>query len=849
MGYGRWPLCCAALAAFRPGRALAALLCGIGGLPARAQEPAAAPAPLPRIADKTTGMQKIDGLMPLYWQPDAGKLFMEISRFNHELLYQVSLPAGLGSNPVGLDRGQLGDSAVVFFDRIGRKVLLTEPNYRYRAITTDAAERHAVDDSFARSVLWGFKVEAEDDGRVLVDATAFFLRDAHGVTDRLAAAQQGKYRLDDSRSAIYLERTKGFPRNTEVEAALTFVTDDVPGPLVRQTTPDPAAVTLREHHSLVELPDANYRPRRLDPRAPSGGVEFYDFASPLSEPIEKRWIERHRLEKKDPSAALSDPVAPIVYYVDNGAPEPIRAALIEGASWWSQAFEAAGFRNAFQVRVLPADADPMDARYNMISWVHRSTRGWSYGGGITDPRTGEIIKGNVTLGSLRVRQDYLIGEGLVPLHGGAGGCMLGLIADDDYLAQLDPATDVTAMALARIRQLAAHEVGHSLGFAHNFAASSYGRASVMDYPAPWVDIKDGRLDLSHAYATGIGVFDKFAARYAYSQFPAGTDERPALDAILREAVANGLLFITDADARPAGSAHPLASLWDSGSDPVATLRHELDVRRIGLQQFGLRNIPVGTPLSELERQLVPLYLHHRYQLQAAVKSVGGLFFTYAVRDADGASPAQVVEPVAAEQQRAALTAVLSTLAADELRIPTRVLDLIPPTAFGYGGGTAEGFPARAGAQTFDPVAAAGIAADLAISGLLDPIRAQRLVVQGARDRGAPDFLEVVSRLVAAAWKPGPAVDRYGRALQDEVQNLVVNRLKGLAANEDASTEVRAEATAGLRAILTVARTRTSAHAAAARDDIERFFRRPEPTEKRTAPLPPPAGEPIGGRGR
>ena len=830
---------------------LTALLLSAGSAPAPAQEASGAPEALPHIAEKTRDLRKIDGLMPLYWQPAAGKLFMEIGRFNHELLYQVSLPAGLGSNPVGLDRGQLGNSAIVFFDHIGRKVLLTQPNYQYRAITTDAAERRAVADSFAQSVLWGFKVVAEDDGRVLVDATDFFLRDAHGVTERLKTSGQGKYRLDDSRSALYLDRTKGFPKNTEVEATLTFVTDDTPGPLVRQTTPDPAAVTLREHHSFVELPDAHYTPRRLDPRAPSDGVEFYDYASPLSEPIEKRWIARYRLEKKDPAAALSDPVTPIVYYVDNGAPEAIRTALIEGASWWSQAFEAAGFRNAFQVRVLPADADPMDVRYNMISWVHRATRGWSYGGGIIDPRTGEIIKGNVTLGSLRVRQDYLIGEGLIPSYSGgaASGCQLGLTAGDDYLAQLDPSIDVTAMALARIRQLAAHEVGHTLGFAHNFAASSYGRGSVMDYPAPEVEIKEGRLDLSHAYATGIGVFDRFAARFAYTQFPPGTDEAAGLDGILREGVANGLLYITDADARPPGSAHPLASLWDSGSDPVATLGHEMEVRRIGLQRFGLHNIPVGTPLSELERQLVPLYLHHRYQLQAAAKSIGGLYFTYAVRDADGPSPSKVADPVAADQQRKALTAVLATLSADELRIPARVLELIPPPAFGYGGSTAEPFPARAGEVTFDPLAAAGIAADLAVSALLDPVRAQRLVVQAARDPRLPGLSEVVATLVTATWKPRPAADAYGRALQDEVQNLVVTRLKDLAANPDAATEVRAQADAGLRDILAVARTRTSAHAVGARDGIDRFFKRPEPTEKRTAPLAAPAGEPIGGAGR
>ena len=362
---------------------------------------------LPSIAEKTKGLQKIDGYMPLYWQAATGKLFMEIGRFNQEMLYQVSLPAGLGSNPVGLDRGQLGDSSVVTFERIGPKVLMTQPNYRYRAITHErsGAARGATTRSRSRcSGASRSKPKKAAACSSTPPPSSCATRTAW--SSGCARRSRGSYKLDDSRSALYLPRTKGFPKNTEIETTLTFTTDDDPGRYVRETTPSPAAVTLREHHSFVELPDLNYKPRKLDPRAPSFGIEFYDYASPINEPVEKRWISRHRLEKKDPAAAVSEPVKPIVYYVDNGAPEPIRTALIEGASWWNQAFEAAGFRNAFQVKVLPADADPMDVRYNMINWVHRSTRGWSYGGGIIDPRTGEIIKGNVTLGSLRVRQDF-----------------------------------------------------------------------------------------------------------------------------------------------------------------------------------------------------------------------------------------------------------------------------------------------------------------------------------------------------------------------------------------------------------------------------------------------------------
>jgi hypothetical protein len=808
------------------------------------------------IGARTAGLQKLDGYVPLYWDTATGKMLMEVSRFNTEFLYQISLTTGVGSNPLGLDRAQLGSSHVVRFERIGPKVLLVESNYSYRAISTDPAERRAVEDSFAQSVLWGFKVEASDGDRVLVDATAFFLRDAHGVIDRLRQARQGLYRLDESRSAFYLPRTKAFPKNTEVETVLTFSSDGEAGPMVRDTVPSPESITVREHHSLVELPDNNYKPRNLDPRVGSFGITFYDFASPINEPVEKRWISRHRLQKKDPTAVISEPVKPIVYYVDNGAPEPVRSALIEGASWWNAAFEAAGFKNAFQVKVLPEDADPMDLRYNMINWVHRSTRGWSYGGGVTDPRTGEIIKGNVTLGSLRDRQDYLIGSGLIPLFAMTGNndgeCELGSSPDPDYLADLDPSTNSVAMALARLRQLSAHETGHTLGLAHNFAASTYGRASVMDYPAPTVEIKNGKLDLSNAYAVGIGAYDKFVIKYAYSEFAPGENEQGALERIVEEGVAAGMLFISDADARPPGAAHPLASLWDNGADPIAELRHEMEVRRIGLSQFGLGNIPAGTPLSVLEAKLLPLYLHHRYQLQAAVKSVGGVFYTYAVKTASGANPGTVQQIVEPARQRDALTAVLETIKIDALAIPPRILELIPPRAFGYEGGTAELFTKRTD-PTFDPIAAATIAADLAVSGLLEPHRAARLIEFHSRNNANPDFKEVIDALVGATWKaPMPRV-AYHAEIARAVQSLAVSRLMELAANADASPQVRADATQAIRELgawlkLPASAGINAAHRSATRDDIERFLARPDAARKQTAPPITPPGDPIGGKG-
>jgi len=817
----------------------------------------AAQAQAQTIAAKTASMRKIDGYVPLYWDAAQGKMWMEIARFNTELLYQISLPAGVGSNPIGLDRGQLGASQVVYFERVGPKVLMIQPNYRYRALSNDEAERRAVADSFARSVIWGFKVEAAEGDRVLVDATALFLRDAHGVAERLRGARQGNYRFDESRSAFYLPRTKGFPKNTEVETIITLAGDE-PGGLIRSVTPSAQSVTVRQHHSFVELPDSNYRPRPFDPRASSFGPTFYDYASPYTEPVEKRWIARHRLQKKDPNAAVSEPVKPIVYYVDNGAPEPIRSALVEGASWWAVGFEAAGFKNAFRVEVLPADADPMDVRYNMINWVHRSTRGWSYGASITDPRTGEIIKGNVTLGSLRIRQDMLLGTGMIPpltaqpdRNGMEEYCEAGDSPEVDYLAVAsagDPATDSAAMALARIRQLAAHEVGHTLGFAHNFAASSYGRASVMDYPAPWVEIKNGKLDFSNAYAVGIGEYDKYAVKFAYSQFPAGADERAELEKIIQKGLADGMLFIDDGDARGVGTAHPMASVWDNGTDAVATLRHEMEVRRIALRDFGLKSIAVGQPMSALEAKLLPLYLHHRYQLIAAAKSLGGLYFTYAMKTATGPSPAKFREVVPAARQREALKAILDTIKVDELALPQNTLDLIPPIATGYEGGTAENFSRRTD-PAFDPLAAATIAADLTLGALLDANRAARLIQFHAENPANPDLKEVMDAVITATWKAPAAANAYQRAIQRSVQSATVQKLIGLAGDETASPLVRAEASGALRSLAAMLKVSPApdAYRRAVQDDIERFLNRPDAVRLPSRPLPAPPGDPIGSR--
>ncbi|MGC0773872.1 MAG: zinc-dependent metalloprotease, partial [Candidatus Acidiferrum sp.] len=612
----------------------------------------------PTISEKTAGAEKLPGYFNLYWDAKQGKLWLEIDKWDKEFLYQSSLPAGIGSNDIGLDRGQLGRTAIVRFERSGPKVLLMEENLEYRAVTSDADERRAVLDSFAESALWGFTVAAEENGHALVDATDFFLRDAHRIPETLRREKQGAYKLDSSRCAIYLPQTKNFPLNTEVEATLTFSGDD-PGPWVREVTPSPESITVREHHSFVQLPPPGYKPRAYDPRSSFFGIAYMDYATPVSEPIMKRFIARHRLEKKDPKAAMSEPVKPIIYYLDRGAPEPIRSALLEGARWWNQAFEAAGYKNAFRVELMPEGADPMDLRYNVIQWVHRATRGWSYGAAVIDPRTGEIIKGHVTLGSLRVRQDFLIAEGLLAPYGRG----------------TPRSTAMMEMSLARLRQLAAHEVGHTLGLMHNYSSSTVDRSSVMDYPPPVVKLgAEGVPDLSDAYAKGIGAWDKVSITWGYSDFAPGTDEHAALDKILSDAFGRGLRYLTDQDARPPGSSSSVAHLWDSGSNPVDELNRLMQVRAAALRRFGENNIREGAPLATIEDVLAPIYMLHRNQVEAASKLVGGMDYTFALRG-DGEVPTEIV---ASAEQRRALAAVLATLKPETLALPESLLKIIPP---------------------------------------------------------------------------------------------------------------------------------------------------------------------------
>lgn len=696
------------------------------------------------LSEITADMQAFDGYFDFYWDEEEGKIWLVVDKLDTEFLYVNSLSAGVGSNDIGLDRSQLGDTRILKFMRSGPKLLLIQPNYDYRAVSDNPAEQASVAEAFAQSVLHGFSIKSEETGKLLIDFTPFLIRDAHGVIGALQRSGQGSYQLDASRSAIYLPRCDAFPKNSEFEALLTFK-GQPKGGYVRSVVPTPTAISVRMHHSLVELPDDKYKPRKFDPRSGYFGISYQDYATPIGEPLMKRFINRHRLEKKNPKAKVSEAVEPIIYYLDPGAPEPVKSALLEGAAWWNQAFEAAGFKDAFQVKVLPEGANPMDVRYNVIQWVHRSTRGWSYGTTVSDPRTGEIIKGHVLLGSLRVRQDFLIAEGLLA----------------PYEEGRKPDPRMLEMALARLRQLSAHEVGHTIGLAHNFAASTNDRASVMDYPHPYISLNGDKLDFSNSYDTGIGEWDKYTVRYGYTDFPDGTDEDQALDDIMAEYIDEGLHYISDQDARPMGGSHAKAHLWDNGADPTTELGRVLKVRAHALERFGEDNIPEGRPVASLAEVLVPLYFAHRYQVEATAKLLAGVGFRYALRG-DGQEGPTMID---ANLQRKAFTGLLETLQPAQLALPPELLELIPPHPIGYYA-TRESFKVN-NALGLDPISAAASAANHTLSLLLHPHRASRLVEFHARNQDMPGLSEVLSDLVESTWG-----QRYNSSYQAEVHRAV-----------------------------------------------------------------------------
>ncbi|MBF8151060.1 zinc-dependent metalloprotease [Winogradskyella sp. F6397] len=772
-----------------------------------------------QILDKKD-LKSYDGYFDFYYEESTDKIYLKVEKLNDEFLYVNSLATGIGSNDIGLDRGQLGDERVVYFEKAGNKLLLIQPNLKYRANTNNTQEKKSIEQAFAKSVLFGFKILSKKNGVYIIDFTPFLLEDAHGVSNRLKRKKEGTYKLDASKSALSLERTKAFPENVEFEALLTFKGNPT-GKNLKSVTPTPSLVSVVQHHSFVKLPDNNYKPRVFDTRSGAISMSYMDYSTPIQDNITKRFIIRHRLEKKNPRSKKSEAKEPIIYYLDPGTPEPVRSALLDGAQWWNEAYEAIGYKDAFQVKMLPKGADPMDCRYNVIQWVHRSTRGWSYGASVVDPRTGEIIKGHVSLGSLRIRQDFMIAQALMNKPFAK--------RDDNYQPMLD-------LALARIRQLSAHEIGHTIGFAHNFAASTNNRASVMDYPHPQISLTDGQIDFSNAYATGLGDWDKVTVAYSYSEFDKKQDEQQELNKILKQAQNDGLRFITDSDARAAGGAHALAHLWDNGKTPEDELNAVLKLREQAIKNFSVDNIKSYEPYSVLEDVFVPLYFYHRFQVEAATKVIGGLDYNYAVKNDDQLT----TKSVAVNMQKQTLDAVIKTIEAETLAIPKEKLSLFPPRAFGYNR-SRESFKGKTGVA-FDPLSAANTASDMTLKYLLHPQRANRLTLQKSLDENQLGLEDVVSQVLKNSFDKTHK-DPYLVEIQQQINVNVLKYLMNLAVNSQSYFQVKAIANKTIRDI---AKKNLGFEAIQYQYNlmIKEFYEHPEKFELESSPKIPD-GSPIG----
>ena len=770
------------------------------------------------VTDNTT---PFNGYFNFFYDDSKDQIFLEVDQLNKNFLYVNSLSAGIGSNDIGLDRGQLGGSRLVFFQKAGNKLMLVQPNMNYRANTDNILEKRSVEQAFAKSILFGFPIVEENNGKYIINLTPFLMQDAHGVSKRLAQRKQGSFRIDASRSAISLDRTKAFPLNIEMDVMLTF-TGQAKGSFVRSVTPTPDAITVHQHHSFIALPDDNFKRRRFDPRSGSNAHTFNDYATPVNEPTLQRSVVRHRLEKKDPEAAVSEAVEPIIYYLDNGTPEPVRSALLEGGRWWNQAFESIGFKDAFQVKMLPDDADPLDIRYNVIQWVHRSTRGWSYGSSVRDPRTGEIMKGHVSLGSLRIRQDFMIALGLT---------------EAPYAVGVNKENQALEMALARIRQLSAHEIGHTLGFAHNFAASPNDRSSVMDYPHPTLDLIDGKISYKNAYAVGIGDWEKVSVAYAYSDFPEGVDEDEALTTIIEKSVADGHRFISDSDSRPIGGAHPTAHLWDNGASATAELNKIMEIRKIALNGLSLDHLKEQEAYSVLEDRMVPLYLLHRYQIEAAVKLIGGVDYDYGVKGAIS----YAAKTVSFDEQMNAFDALLKSIQPEALALPEHLHELLLPRAYSYGRGR-ENFLSQTGI-TFDFLGITNTLSDAIIGMLLHPERAARLLHQTGMDKNQLSLDGVIASLVQNTFKQRPS-NRHHRQINEVVKSNVLEHIMALG-QSDTYPEVGAVVFNQLNKLdRWLAGQNNSAYAEYYRERIRRYFDAPQEFK----PLPSPRipdGSPIG----
>ena len=786
---------------------------------------------IPNLSEFISDLDKKEGYLNFYWDDNKGKIYLEIKNLNQELIYINYLSAGIGSNDLGLDRGQIGGTRIIKFVKMGPKILMVQPNYKYRAISNNEEEIKSVEDAFAKSTLWGFQIVASDKNKYLIDISDFVIRDSHRISQRLTQRNQGSFKVDKNASSFDNLNSKNFPLNSELEAFLTF-RGIAKGSWLRSVSPDFETFSVRTRHSFVKLPDGGYKPRKFDPRAGYGAMTFYDYASPIEEDLHVKYIRRHRLIKKYPNLEISEAVEPIIYYLDRGVPEPVKSALIEGASWWNEAFEAAGFKNAFQIKVLPEGADMLDVRYNVIQWVHRSTRGWSYGASVVDPRTGEIIKGHVSLGSLRVRQDYLIAEGLLRPYAKEN--------KNDFMKE---------MAIKRLRQLSAHEVGHTIGLSHNFISSARNRKSVMDYPHPLIEFTNNKVDLSNAYDHGIGDWDKLAINWGYRQFD--SNEEDQLNKILQDGYKEDIYFISDQDSRPLSSAHPRSHLWDNGFDAADELNRMLSIRRHILDNFLDNAIKLGEPMSSIEEVLVPMYLLHRYQIEAAAKVLGGLEYNYALKGDNQV----ITKMLTRNQQVKALKSLLNSIHPKNLSLPEKLIKLIPPRAFGYPR-TRETFKSRTG-LTFDYLAAAETATNLTLKMLFNPERASRLITLKARDKNNQPGLtyvmnEIINKTILKEMTDNNDylnLSNVENEISKMVNHSVLNHLFMLANSKITHQEVNARTFSAIKNLKKTLETKDSEenHYHYLLDKIEKFLSG-EINVQYPNELKPPDGSPIGSYG-